>query len=795
MNSDLRYAVRMMAKSPAVTALAILAMALGIGANTAIFSVVNAVLLRQLPYRDPDRLCMVWMDNRRLGLKEDLTSYPNFQDWRQSQSFEDMAGYTMTARVLVGDGEPERVLGAAIPSNFLPLLGVTPILGRNIAPEDEVPGKDNVALIGHGLWLRRFGGDPNIVGKTLPLASGGSTQVIGVLPEGFRFPTKESQIWVPLAVSDGARRARGGFWMWVVGRLKPGMELVRARAEMDTIGKRLEETYPNSNRGLGVYVVPLKEQLIGPVQTALWVLFGAVVLVLLIACANVANLFLARAAAREREMAVRAALGAGQGRIIRQLVTESVLLGLIAGGFGLVLALWGVEALRNLAPADLPRIDDIGVDWRVLAFALSASLATGVLFGLAPALRAVGAGWASGTRVTRTRSSQALVVGEVALAVVLLGGAGLLIRSFVRLLAVDPGFRTERLLTFQMSVSSAKYPGQGPQLAAAYDQLLARVRALPGVEGAAAITSIFLSTTPNSGNFTVEGAPVIPLEQQIEATDDVITPDYFHVMGVPLKEGRWFTPQDGPDSPRVVIINETMARRFWPDGSPIGKRFKFGQPDSRSPWLTVVGVARDMRRQGLQKAARAETFLPLGQRPVRGFNLVIRTKGDPLAQAASVRELIRELDPYAPVSNLTTIERLIGESTAQRRFQMLLLALFAALALALAAVGVYGVNYYYVTQRTQEIGVRMALGAQRRDLIRLVLMQGLRLVAAGAALGLLASLALARVIESLLFGTPPRDLGTFAAVVGVIGVFGLLASYVPARRATKVDPMEALRYE
>jgi putative ABC transport system permease protein len=796
MLQDLRYAFRMMAKSPGVTALAVLAMALGIGANTAIFSVVNGVLLRRLPYKDPDRLCMVWMDNRRLGLKEDLTSYPNFQDWKQNQSFEDMAGYTTTARVLVGDGEPERVLGAAIPSNFLPLLGVSPVVGRNFTPEDEVPGKDNVALIGHGLWMRRFGGDPNVVGKAVPLASGGSMQIIGVLPEGFRFPTKESELWTPLAVPDRAKQARGGFWMWVVGRLKPGVELEPVRAEMTGIGKRLEEQYPNTNRGLGVWVVPLKQQLLGPVQTALWVLFGAVVFVLLIACANVANLFLAGAADREREMSVRAALGAGRVRLVRQLLTESMVLALAAGALGLVLALWGVDTLRNLAPKDLPRLEEIGIDWRVLAFTFAASVATGILFGLAPALKAGAGGWGVGVRVTRSAgTARALVVGEVALAVVLLGGAGLLIRSFARLLSVDPGFRTERLLTFQMSFSSAKYPGQGPHLAVAYDQLIQRIQALPGVEAAAGITDIFLSTTPNSGNFTVEGAPVIPLEQQIEATDDVVTPDYFRVMGVPLKEGRWFSRQDGPESPPVVIINETMARRFWPEGSPVGKRFKFGQPDSKAPWLTVVGVAGDMRRQGLHKSARAETFLPLGQRFARSLNLVVRTKEDPLALAGAVRAAVRELDSNAPVSRVTTLERLIGESTAQRRFQMLLLALFAGLALALAAIGVYGMNYYYVTQRTQEIGVRMALGAQREDLIRLVLGRGVRLVAAGAVLGLAAALALGRVIESLLFAVGPRDLTTLTAVVLVIGVFGLLASYLPARRATKVDPMVALRYE
>ena len=787
---DIRYCLRMMAKNPGFTLLAALAMALGIGANTAIFSVVNGVLLRRLPYHDPDRLTMVWMDNRRLNLKEDLTSYPNYEDWSKNQSFEGMAAFTRQSGTLTGEGEPERVEQAMVPSSWLPLLGVAPMLGRNIAPEEEQGGRENVALLGYGLWRRRFGADPGVVGKTFQL-DGRATQVIGVMPLGFQFPTKETELWRPLALPDQAKRSRGGFFLWVVGRLKPGVKLEAARAELSAIGKHLEEEYPQSNRGYGVYVVPLKAQLVGPVQTALWVLFGAVVFVLLISCANVANLLLARATAREREIAVRAALGAGRARLARQLLTESMMLSLLAGGIGLLLALWGVEALRNLAPRDLPRLEEIAVDWRVLLFTLVASLGTGLLFGLAPVWRAVKP---LGSRVIRGGVGKALVVGEVALAVVLLGGAGLLIRSFARLLAVDPGFRTERLLTLQLGVSRTKFP-EGPQVAAFYEQFLERVRGLPGVQSAAAISDIFLSKTPNSGGFTVEGAPVVPLEQQIEATIDVTTPEYFATMGVPLKDGRFFTPQDGREAPPLVIINETMARRFWPEGSPVGKRFKFGGPESKAPWVTVVGVVGDMRRQGLEIGARSETFFAMAQRPRRGMNLVVRTAGDPLALAAAVRGVIREMDSDAPVSGVTTIGRLIGESMAQRRFQMLLLGLFAGLALALAAIGIYGLNYHFVTQRTQEIGVRMALGAERADVIRLVVVQSLRLLAGGLMLGLVAALALTRVMESLLFGVRATDLVTFTGVVVAMGLFGLLASYLPARRAARVDPMEALRYE
>ncbi len=802
---DLRYGARMLLRTPGFTAVALLVLVLGIGANTAIFSVVHAVLLRQLPYKDAQRLTMVWLDNRRLGLKEDLPSYPMFEDWKkQSRLFEDMAIFSRSMSSLTGADEPEQVREARVAANFFPLLGVRPMLGRTFSPDEDQEGRDRVAVLSHGLWVRRFGADSNVLGKNLIRDSRNYT-VVGVMPPEFRFPDKTTELWIPLVVPPQARGARFGFWLWIVGKLKPGVTVEQAQTEMSGIGSRLEQQYPEG-AGYGVYVVPLHRQLVGNIRPALLILLGAVVFVLLMACANVASLLLARASAREREIAIRAAIGAGQGRLIRQLLTESVLLSAVAGAIGVLVAVWGVSVLVSLSPQDFPRLDEIRIDAPVLAFTLGLSLLTGIVFGLAPALqfsrwavsetlKETGRTLGSSLRARYLRG--ALVAGEIALALVLLAGAGLLIRSFLRLQAVDPGFQPQRVLTMRLISPRSKYP-QGPQVAALFQQLLQRIGAMPGVQSAAAVSDIFLSKTPNSGDFTIEGRPPKPLTEQIEATIDVISPNYFAAMGVPLRHGRWFTDQDGRDTPRVVIINETMARWFWPDEDPIGKRFTFGGPQSQR-WMTIVGVAGDMRRQGLDRPARAETFVPHAQNPRGLMTLVVRGApsgpADALALAAGVRAEIRAVDKDLPIFDVSTLDRQIGESVAQRRVNTLLLGLFAGLALVLAAVGVYGVVAYAVTQRTHEIGVRMALGAAPDDVLRMVLRHGALLAGTGVTAGLVASLALTRLMTGLLYGVSATDPGVFAAVALGLATVSLLAAWIPARRATRVDPMVALRYE
>jgi len=798
---DLRYALRTLARSPAFTLVAVATLALGIGANTAIFSVVHALLLRPLPYGHSDRLGMVWLDNRRLGLHEDLMSYPIFEDWKKNQAFEAMSAFTLSSATLTGGEEPERIPTAPVAADFFSTLGVRPLLGRAFTVEEDQPGRDRVAVLSHGLWVRRLGADPAAIGRTIEL-DGRSVTVIGVMPADFRFPEKTTELWTPLALDNRIRNARYAFWMRVVGRIKPGVTWDQARAEMARVGAALERQY-SEMAGYGAWVVPLRTQLVGNVRLPLLVLTGAVAIVLLITCANVANLLLARAATREREIAVRVAVGAGRARLVRQLLTESVLLATVAGGLGLLFAHWGVTALAAAAPQDMPGLDQVRTDATVLAFTLLVSLATGVLFGLAPAVHATTGDLAEALKeggrahtggIAGRHLRHALVVGEIALAVVLLAGAALLIRSFVHLRGVDPGFHAERVLTMQMVVSRSKYP-EGPQVAAFYRQLLERVARIPGVSAAGAVSTLLLGVTPNSASFTIEGRPPVPEAEQIEATIDTVSPGFFSAMGVPLLKGRFFTDADGPDSKRVVLINETMARRFWPDEDPVGRRFTFGRarPDSR--WLTIAGVVGDMKRQGLDRLARSETFLPHAQSPRRGMLLLFRTSTDPAALAATIRREIRALDRDQPLSAAATLDQVLGQTVAHRRFQMGLLGLFAALALALAAIGIYGVMHYAVVQRTPEFGIRLALGAGASDVLWLVLRQGLGLAVAGLAIGLAGALALTRVMTSLLFGVRPGDPATLAGVAVVLIAVALGACYLPSRQASRVNPITALRWE
>jgi putative ABC transport system permease protein len=799
----------MLLKKPGFTAVAILALALGIGANTAIFSVVNAVLLRPLPFADPQQLVIVWMDNRQQGMKEDIHSYPNYVDYRdQNKVFQSLSAYRNTSLNLTGTGEPERVLGAASTASLFEVMRVAPVIGRTFTVEEDEPGRDSVMMLSYGLWQRRFGGDKNIIGKTVAL-SGATRTVIGVMPPEFRFPSKDTEFWTPLAPPTDLKEQRSAFWLNVIGRLKPGVTLEQARAEMETIAKRLEQQYPDANSNFGTNLVPLREQTVGPVRPALLILLGAVAFVLLIACANVANLLLGRAAAREREFAIRMAMGAGRRRIIRQLLVESLLLASCGAALGIMLAMWGLDALKLLMPSDMPRLDQMGVDARVLSFTLLISFLTALLFGLAPALQASqpdlnetlkeggGKGGSKGVRSRQMR--RLLVVSEVALALILLVGAGLLIKSFSRLRDFDLGFRPEGLLTAKIQLPGLKYR-EGNQLRVFHRQLLERLASTPGVESAAMITSVFLSKTPNSTYFSIEGRPAFLPGQRVEVPVDSISPNYFQVIGTPIIKGRAFNDQDTENSPRAVIINETMARRFFASEDPIGKRITYGDADARPEeirWRTIVGVVADTRRTGFESEVRPETYLPIAQEPPGRVTLVVRSAGstDPAGLAASVRAAVQAIDAEQPVYDIKTMTQWVSETIAQRRLNMILLGTFAMLALLLAAVGIYGVMSYSVTQRTHEIGIRMALGAQRRDVLKMILGQGMGLTLLGIGIGLIGALLLTRLMSSLLFDVSAFDPLTFLAVSALLTIVALLACFIPARRAMKVDPMVALRYE
>jgi putative ABC transport system permease protein len=800
---DLRYALRMLIQKPAFAVVVVLALALGIGANTAIFSVVNSILLRPLPYREPSRLVMVWMNNKRMNVDQDIHSYANYLDYRdQNQVFESLAAYSGVSLNLVGVGEPERIIGSSATANLFDVLGVDPLMGRVFTPDEEQIGQHRVAVLSYGLWQRRFGKDPNIIGQQILLSDVNRT-VIGIMPPSFKYPHKDADIWVPLALDENQKRSRGSFGYYSIGRLKPGVSIEQARAEMGSIASSLENQYPDQLEGFGVNLVPLHEQVTGKVRPALLVLLGTVAFVLLIACANVANLLLARAAGREREIAIRTALGASRTRLIRQLLTESALMGVAGGVVGLLVAKWGLSALIALSPEDIPRLDQIGIDGRVLGFTLLISLATGLVFGLVPALQASKpdlneslkeSGRSSTAGVERRRVRSTLVVLEVALSLILLIGAGLMIKSFSRLQKVDLGFNPDRLVSMNIQLSRTKY--QGPQSAAFFRQLIERVESMPGVESAGAISAIFIDALPNSTNFTLEGKPPVPTAEQIETPVDTVTPSYFRTMGIALLRGREFTEQDGLESQPVAIINDTFARRFWPGEDPLGQRYKFGDSTSNAPWMTVVGVVGDMRRTGLDVDVRCETFLPYTQRRFVGFlSLVVRAKSDPRGIATAVRDQVWSIDPNQPVSHIRTMDQLLDGMMAQRRLNMVLFALFGGVALVLAAVGVYGVISYSVTQRTHEIGVRMALGAGRGDVLSMVLKNGMTLVLIGIAIGLVAAFGLTRLMTSLLFGVSATDIATFAIISGILSLVAFAACLVPALRAIKVDPMIALRYE
>ncbi len=788
---DLRYALRTLRRSPGFAAVALVTLALGIGASTAIFSVVHAVLLRPLPYKDPARLVFVWGSNPRIGREE--ASLPDFTDWRaQSTVFEGMAGLVTRSLVLTSIEEPERIPGAGVTANFFSVVGVEPVLGRGFRPQEDRPGGERVAILSHGAWERRFGADPKVIGKSVTLSEAVYT-VVGVLPRGFRAPN-DTEVWTPMALAPAQFGRRNDFVV-AIARLKRGVSLERAQAEMTVIAKRLEREYPGSNTGWTALVVPLHADLVKDVRLPLLVLLGAVGFVLLIACANVANLLLARAAARRREIAVRAALGAGRARLVGQLLTESVMLALAGGGLGAGLATWGIPALLAAAPAEMPRLD-IGIDAPILIFTLAISLLTSVVFGLAPALDASrldltgslkegGRGSTAGAGGLRG----ALVAAEIALSLVLLIGAGLLLRSFWRLQAVPSGFRADNVLTMRLLQTSTRF-SQRVQLARFYEQVLERTARLPGVVAAGLINAVPLSGSNTNFDFTIDGRPPLPPGQNLTADFRVSSPDYFRVLGIPLIQGRLFTAYDHTEAPPVAIINEASARRHFPGQDPLGQRIRIDGPPRE-----IVGVVGNVRHESLASGTKAEIYVSYQQSGARSLALVVRTEGDPLQAVGAVRSQVRAVDQDVPVFNVRSLQAIVEASLAQRRFTMMLLAMFASVALLLAAVGIYGVVSYVASLRTHEFGVRLALGARPVDVAWLVLRQGLVLVTGGVAAGLAAAVALARLIGTLLYGVSATDALTFGAVSAMLAAVALAALYFPARRATQVDPLVALRYE
>ncbi|HKP85995.1 MAG TPA: ABC transporter permease [Blastocatellia bacterium] len=796
---DLRYGVRMLVKSPGFTIVAVVALALGIGANTAIFSVVNNVLLRPLPYSDPGRLMTLRSYN--IPKHPDFPVSPgDFLEWQdQNTVFDGMCAYRTGSYNLIGSGEPERLRAGFLSAGLITMLGVTPASGRDFLPEEDQEGSAGVVLISHGLWQRRFGRDPNIIGQSLTL-SGSSFTVIGIMPPTFKFPEDDIELWTPIAFDSDDRQSHGAHFISVVGRLKPGVSVNEAQSEMDAIAGRLREQFPNSNSGWYARVTPMLDYAVANIKPALLVMLCAVAFVLLIACANVANLLLARAAARQKEVAIRRALGAGRWRIVRQLLTESVLLALVGGGVGLLIAVWGVDALVALAPEDLPRVRDVGIDRYALLFTFAITLLTGVIFGLAPAVEASkpnlnetlkDAGRGSTGGLGRKRLSNLLVIAEVALALVLLVSGGLMMRSFLKLLEVNPGFNPQNVLTVNISLPFKKYSDDDKQ-AAFVRQLSERVAALPGAQSVG-VTNVMPIVNDFNLGFVIEGQPRGTNAELPSTKYYGVSPDFFAAMGIPLLSGRVFTERDNKDSTRVVIINETMARRYFPGVDPIGKRMHITM--GKEIWREIVGVVGDVKQNGLDHETPVQTYEPLAQEPSTFMTLVVRSESDPMKLSAAIRGVVLALDSEQPVYAFMPLDRILDDSVAQQRFSMLLLAIFATVALVLAAVGLYGVMAYSVTQRTHELGIRMALGASSRDVLRLVIGQGFLLTLIGVGIGLTAAFFLTRMMESLLFGVSATDPATFAAISAMLAGVSLLASYIPARRAMKVDPMVALRYE
>ncbi len=805
---DVRYAARMLMKNPGFTFVAVISLALGIGANTTIFSVVNALLLKSLPYNDPERIILVWGDTTAQDNHRNQVSATDVADWRNENGvFEEIATYSNWGAIFSGaGGEPERIPAMQVGDGYFRVMKAAPLLGRTFLPEEQEDGKDFVIVLGYGLWQRRFGGAPDIVGKAVSL-SGKPYTIVGVMPADFRsLPSNliepQAEYYRPVAEKYDEKE-RSSRHLRAVARLKSGVSLEQAQSELNVIARRLALAHPTDNNGYGVHLVSLAEDTIGGLRPTLLALFGAVIFVLLIACANVGNLLLARTAARQKELAIRAALGAGRVRLVRQLLTESVLLALVGGGIGLVLALWGTSFVESIGSHVTPLLSGIKMDSRVLGFTVMISIVAGIFFGLAPALRVSkpelseslkDGGRSAGAGSGRNRLRGALVVSEIAMALVLLICAGLLLKSVMRLRDVNPGFNSENLMTMNVALPGARYP-KPQDRAAFYNNLAERVEALPGVQAAGVTSVLPLSSNFDGRGLAVEDHPK-PRGEEISVDLYIASPGYLRAMSIPALQGRALTQQDADTSLPVALINETMAKELWAHEDPLGKRIKFpGSVDNPQPWRTVVGVVSDVRQYGLDKKAPMQIYIPESQYPTSLMTLVVHTSTDPKGLIAPVRNAVRTIDKEQAVYDIATMEQLLSDSISLRRFLMLLLIVFAGLALALAAIGIYGVMAYTVTQRTHEIGVRLTLGAQTFDVLRLIVGHGMMLALGGIALGLISALAVTRLMASLLYGVSALDPIVFAGVSLLLSAIALMACYIPARRATKVDPMIALRHE
>jgi predicted permease len=807
--SDIKYGLRLITKNPVFSLVVVVALALGIGANTAIFSVLNAVLLKPLPYADSEHLVMMWQRFTGIGVPKDQnwTSPPEFSDVRRHQSsFSDIAAIQSTSfSILVGD-TPERILGQFVSPSFFKLLGVEAFLGRTFSPDEEQQGKEAVVVMSHGLWQRRFASDRALIERTLNM-NGRPYQVIGIAPPGFRDPVQpEAEMWAALSFTDQRLTQRGSHGLLVIARIRPELTLEQARSDMARVSERIVEgapEYPYAKFGYRVLINPLLEEAVGDIRPALLMLMGSVGLVLLIACTNVANLMLVRASAREREIGIRTALGAGRGRLMRQMLTESVVLSLLGAIVGVVLARVGVSVLATMAAQSFPRLADTRIDLLALTFTVVVALATGILFGLFPAFQSArGAtqdvlkegSQASTTGRGRLRLRRVLVAAEVALSLLLLVGAGLLIKSFMRLQAVEAGFDPSGVLTMRIVVPTVRY-SQPDQVRNFYQEVLRRVAGLPGVTKVGASNGIPLSGSGGSGTTTIDNPAFTDDRGTPEADQRIVTLGYFEAMGMTLLSGRLFDERDSSTGQPVAIIDETMARTFWPNEDAIGKRLKRGGRQSTQPWLTIVGVVRHVRYRTLEEPSRVQLYMPHAQVPTTGMSLAIKTKVDPRTLSNSIQREVIAVDREQPVWAIRTMDELMATSVMRRQLIMTLLTLFAGIALTLAAVGIYGVISYWVTQRSHEIGIRVAIGASRLDVLKMVLGQSMSVVLIGVAIGLAGAAALTRIMGTLLYDVSTTDAATFAGYSGALILVGLLASYLPARRATRIDPVTLLRQQ